>query len=60
MPIGKLCPGFKLLVERRTPRPSQSLSRLRMVGKQEVICYLRIARHAQGEILCDIDLSWGD
>jgi hypothetical protein len=32
----------------------------RIVGKQEVICYLRIARHAQGEILCDIDLSWGD
>jgi len=32
MPIGKLCPGFKLLVERRAPRPSQSLSRLRMVG----------------------------
>ena len=47
MPIGKLCPGFKLLVERRTPRPSQSLSRLRIVGDSEVI-QLGIVRISPG------------
>jgi hypothetical protein len=44
----------------KSPLHSRCAFNSRVVGKQEVICYLRITRHGQGEILCEIDLSWGD